>query len=184
MQLNPKITDQEWDYFQSGFSLRTLKANEFFFEAGKRNHQLGFVTTGLVRGYYINQLGEDITTVFVPERQWVTDYPSLLMSCPSRYNFQCLEPTIIVSISYAHICNGYDRFIGFERNGRLIAEEVLKAQQRRIESFQFDSAEQRYQDFVKDNPGIFNRISLTKLSSYLGIKRPSLSRIRKKIFGQ
>ena len=183
MQLNPRITDEEWDYFQRGFTLHTFKPRALFIEAGRSDHQLGFVTTGLIRGYYINESGEDMTTIFVNENGWVTDYPSLLLGKPSRYNFQCLEPTTIIAVSYAHIREGYDRYVGFERNGRLIAEEVLKQQQRRIESFQFDSAEQRYLDFVNENPGLFNRISLTHLSAYLGIERPSLSRIRRKIAG-
>ena len=183
LHLNPKVTQEEWDYFQSGFALHIFKAKEFFIEAGKRNQNLGFITRGLIRGYYINEAGEEITTTFVKENEWATDYPSLLINKPSRYYFQCLEPTTVVTVPFNHIRNGYDRFTGFERNGRLIAEEVLKQQQRRIESFQFESAEQRYIDFVKENPQLFNRISLTHLSSYLGIERPSLSRIRKKIAG-
>jgi CRP-like cAMP-binding protein len=181
--LNPKVTEEEWNYFESGFTIEQYKANTFFIEAGRKNHRLGFVTTGLVRGYYINDLGQDMTTIFVKESGWATDYPSLLLQKPSRYNFYCLEPTTIISVSITHIQKGYDLFVGFERNGRLIAEEVLKQQQKRIESFQFDSAEQRYLDFVNENPQLFNRISLTHLSSYLGIERPSLSRIRKKLAG-
>lgn len=183
MQLNPKVTQQEWDYFQSGFTLHTFKPRTFFIEVGKTHQQLGFVTKGLIRGYYNNERGEEITITFVKENQWATDYPSLLLGKPSRYSFQCLEPTTLITVPYAHINEGYNRYVGFERNGRLIAEEVLKQQQRRIESFQFDSAEQRYLDFVQENPQLFNRISLTHLSSYLGIERPSLSRIRKKIVG-
>jgi len=182
-RLNPKVSEEEWEFFQSGFNLQTYKSNEFFLEAGKRNHHLGFVTRGLVRGYYVNETGAEMTTAFVKENEWVTDYPSLLAGRPSRYNFQCLEPTTLIAIPYAHIVKGYDRYVGFERNGRLIAEEVLKQQQKRIESFQFDSAEHRYLEFIKENPELFNRISLTNLASYLGIERPSLSRIRKKIVG-
>ena len=182
-QLNPAVTTDEWAYFQRGFTFHTLKSKAFFIEAGKSNHQLGFITSGLIRGYYLNEQGEDITTLFVSEKGWATDYPSLLMHRPSRYNFQCLEPTTLIAVSYEHIRAGYDRYVGFERNGRLIAETVLMEQQRRIESFQFDSAEQRYLDFIKSNPSLFNRISLTHLSSYLGIERPSLSRIRRKIAG-
>jgi hypothetical protein len=63
----------------------------------------------------------------------------------------------------------------------LIAEEVLMSQQKRIESFLFDNAETRYLDFVRENPDVFNRISLSHLSSYLGIERQSLTRIRKKL---
>lgn len=183
MQLNPRVTEEEWNYFESGFAFQTLNPRDFFIKAGKKYHQLGFVTGGLLRGYYINDQGEDITTIFVKEYEWATDYPSLLIGKPSRYNFQCLEPATLITVPYAHIQKGYDLYTGFERNGRLIAEAVLKQQQRRIESFQFDTAEQRYLDFVKENPALFNRISLTHLASYLGIERPSLSRIRKKIAG-
>lgn len=182
-QLNSRVTDEEWDYFQSGFTVQNFKPREFFIEAGKKNHQLGFVTSGLMRGYYINNLGEEITVAFVKERDYATDYTSLITHEPSRYNFQCVEPTTVITVPYVHIQKGYDKYVGFERNGRLIAEEVLKRQQKRIESFQFDNAEQRYLVFIKENPELFNRISLTHLSSYLGIERPSLSRIRKKIVG-
>jgi CRP/FNR family transcriptional regulator len=182
-RLNPRVTEEEWYYFESGLSIKELKPRDFFIQAGKRSEMLGFVTQGLIRGYYINHLGDEVTTMFIKELEWVTDYPSLLNNKPSRYYFQCLEPTTIVKIDFDHIRIGYDRFAGFERNGRLIAEEILKAQQKRIESFQFDSAETRYLDFVKEHPDLFNRISLTHLSSYLGIERPSLSRIRKKIVG-
>lgn len=183
LHLNPGVTDQEWAYFQQGLTWHNLAAKDFFIEADKPNQWLGFVTNGLIRGYYVNEAGEEITTFFVTENSWVTDYPSLLMRKPSRYNFQCLEPTTLVRVSYGHIQSGYDQFVGFERNGRLIAEEILKQQQQRIESFQFDSAEQRYLDFIRENPSLFNRISLTHLSSYLGIERPSLSRIRRKLVG-
>lgn len=183
LTLNPLITSQEWNYFEQGLVQHSLAPRAFFMQADQPNHLIGFLTKGLIRGYYCNQAGEEITTRFSTENSWVTDYPSLLMGKPSRYSFQCLEPVTLITISYQHIQRGYDQFIGFERNGRLIAEAVLCQQQHRIESFQFDSAEQRYLDFVHQNPGLFNRVSLTHLSSYLGIERQSLSRIRKIIAG-
>ncbi len=87
----------------------------------------------------------------------------------------------LVVVHFDHIRKGYDRYPGFERNGRLIAEAILTRLQKRVEGFQFDSAEQRYLGFMNANPDLLNRISLTHLSSYLGIKRPSLSRIRAKL---
>jgi hypothetical protein len=35
--------------------------------------------------------------------------------------------------------------------------------------------------FVKENPDLFNRVSLSHLASFLGIERQSLTRIRKKL---
>jgi hypothetical protein len=74
---------------------------------------------------------------------------------------------------------GYQKYKNIEKYGRLVAEEVVVMQQSRIESFLFENAEQRYLNFISSNPNLFNRISLTYLSSYLGIERQSLSRIRK-----
>ncbi len=100
---------------------------------------------------------------------------------PSKYYFQCLEPTILVTLSYQHIQDGYEKYSNIERYGRLVAESVLKFQQKRIESFLFETAEQRYLDFIQENPNLFNRISLSHLSSFLGIERQTLTRIRQKL---
>ena len=51
----------------------------------------------------------------------------------------------------------------------------------RMESFIFKTPEERYLDLIKNHPDIFNNIPLYHISSYLGIKGPSLSRIRKRI---
>jgi CRP/FNR family transcriptional regulator len=76
--------------------------------------------------------------------------------------------------------DSYSKFYLLERYGRLIAEEVLKQHQKRIESFLFENAEDRYLDFIKTFPNIHDRVSLSYLSTYLGIERQSLTRIRKK----
>jgi len=50
-----------------------------------------------------------------------------------------------------------------------------------LESFVFKTPEERYIELLKHNPDIFNNIPLYHISSYLGIRGPSLSRIRKRI---
>lgn len=181
LRLHPDCSAEEWKYLSSGLTVHNFKQKEFFIEEGKRNHALGFVIKGLVRAYYISDKGEDVTILFAAENSYATDYLSLLDQRPSRYYFQCLEPTTIISLSYQHMQDGYKAFHGLERYGRLVAEEIIKSLQNRIESFQFNQAEQRYLAFITENKQIINRISLTHLSSYLGVERPSLSRIRRKI---
>jgi CRP/FNR family transcriptional regulator len=75
----------------------------------------------------------------------------------------------------------YGQSPNFERYGRLVAEEVLRRQQVRIESFIFQITEERYLDFIRTHKGLFNRVSLSHLCSYLGIERQSLTRIRQKL---
>jgi CRP-like cAMP-binding protein len=177
----PNATIEELKYLESGLSVIELKPKHFFIHANTMQKEIGFVYSGLLRAFYIDNNGDEISVNFFRENRYATHYSAFITQTPSKYYFQCLEPTVLVTISYKHIQEGYERFPIFERYGRLVAEAVLKIQQKRIEGFLFDNAETRYLDFIKENPDLFNRVSLSYLASYLGIERQSLTRIRKKL---
>lgn len=179
--LCPKVGEEELNFLESGLTLSKLKPKHFYIHANVIQHELGFVYEGLLRSFYIDHKGNEITVNFVRENLYATHYSAFIARTPSKYYFQCIEPTIMVNLSYDHIQAGYEKYPNIERYGRLIAEAVLKSQQKRIESFLFDNAEERYLDFIKENPNLFSRISLSHLSSYLGIERQTLTRIRKKL---
>lgn len=177
----PLLSEEEWLFLHEQLELVTLEKGEDFIASGEIQNRLGFVAEGLLRGFYINDKGEEVTTLFTAENGYATHYTALLNREPSKYCFRCLEPSKIVLISLDAMREGYRRFHGLETFGRLIAENILSSQQRRIEGFQFLNAEERYLQFLEENPHLAQRISLSHLSSYLGIQRPSLSRIRKNI---
>ena len=177
----PNATIEELKYLESGLSVIELKPKHFFIHANTMQKEIGFVYSGLLRAFYIDNNGNEISVNFIRENRYATHYSAFITQTPSKYYFQCLEPTVLVTISYKHIQEGYEKFPIFERYGRLVAEAVLKIQQKRIEGFLFDNAETRYLDFIKENPDLFNRVSLSYLASYLGIERQSLTRIRKKL---
>ena len=175
------LSPEELALFRSQLSFKEYRPKDFFFKNGEVQKKMGYVCKGLLRRYYINEKGKSITTGFVKENEYATDYPAFIQQRPSKYHMECLEPCIIIELAYEDIQEGYNNFKSNERYGRLIAEKVLTIQTDRVESFLFETAEERYLNFIKDNPGLINRISLTHLSSYLGIERQSLSRIRSKI---
>jgi CRP-like cAMP-binding protein len=179
--LCPKVTEVELAYLESGLTVRELKAKHFFIHANTIQKEIGYIYSGLIRAFYIDQNGNEISVNFFRENRYATHYPAFITQTSSKYYFQCIEPTTIVTVSYKHIQEGYEQFPIFERYGRLVAEEVLKMQQKRIESFLFEKAETRYLEFVQENPDLFNRVSLSHLASFLGIERQSLTRIRKKL---
>jgi len=181
--LIPKVRAEELEYLESGLSVSELKPKLFYIRANTIQEDVGYVYKGLLRAFFINDKGNDITVNFIRENRYATHYTAFITRAPSNYYFQCIEPSIIVNLSYPHIQQGYDRFPSIERYGRLVAENVLKFQQKRIEGFLFDTAETRYLNFIKDNPTLFNRVSLSHLSSYLGIERQTLTRIRQKLAG-
>ncbi len=179
--LCPKVTTAELDYLISGLTVSELKQKHFYLHANTIQKEIGFVYSGLLRAFYIDDNGNQISVNFIRENRYITHYPAFITQTPSKYYFQCLEPTIVVNLPYEHIQESYNRFPILERYGRLVAEEALKILHRRIESFLFDNAETRYLDFIEENPDLFNRVSLSYLSSYLGIERQSLTRIRKRM---
>jgi CRP/FNR family transcriptional regulator, anaerobic regulatory protein len=180
-QLCPNLTKQELLYLENGMTILELPNKHFYAHSGEIQKNIGFVFQGLLRTFYIDQNGDEITVRFTRENGYATHYSAFISQEPSNFYIQCLEPCVLVNLTYEYIQNGYVNFSGLERLGRLIAEEVLKAQEKRITSFLFENAEQRYLNFTKENPDLFNRVSLSYLSTFLGIERPSLSRIRKKL---
>lgn len=180
-QLCPQLHPEAWEYLKSGLKTIHLPVKHFYIQANVVQQTIGFVLKGLLRGFYINEQGNEMTIRFVEEGSYATNYTAFITQQPGRYYYQCLEPCELLTLSYYHIQRGYQLHEGLERYGRLIAEEVLKYQRSRIESFQFYDAEQRYVNFMEANPQLYNRVSLTHLATFLGIERPSLSRIRKKL---
>lgn len=179
--ISPAVSDEELSVFASRLAIKEFKKKEIFSQSGKVQKAIGFITAGLVRSFYIDNDGNEITVGFYKEADYATHYPAFITRQPSLYTIQCLEPTNMICLSYDDQQFMYQYAASFERYGRLVAEEILKRQQARIESFIFQTAEQRYLDFIENHPGLFNRISLSHLCSFLGIERQSLTRIRQKL---
>jgi len=179
--ISPGLTDFELSLFASKLIFKELKKKELFLQSGRVQKAIGFITKGLIRSFFIDQGGNEITVGFYSEGNYATHYPAFIAQKPSRYSIQCLEPTTMACLSFGDMQWIYQQSANFERYGRLITEEILKKQQSRIESFIFQTAEARYLDFIEQYPTLFNRISLSHLCSYLGIERQTLTRIRQKL---
>ena len=175
----PDISFDELKYIEKALTITTYKAKQDYLDKDKIQKSIGFVFKGLLKLYYVDDDGNEITVWFSKENEYVTEYTSFIKQQPSNYYIKCLEPCIIVNLSFEHIQEGYNLYKNIVRYGRLITEEVFVLQQYRLQSFLFQNAQQRYLDFITKNPGLFNRVSLTDLASFLGIERQSLSRIRK-----
>ncbi len=179
--LNPMIGEEEWDFIAENSSVISLKRKANLFEEGQIQKHIGFINRGLIREYFIDKDGNENTVWFFQENSFVTDYSPFLRNSPTKNTFSCLEPTEVVLLPREIVLQSYDRYPALDRFGRLIAEKVLIQLQERIDGFHFLSAEERYLKYINAYPDLFQRISLTHLSTFLGIKRPSLSRIRKNL---
>jgi CRP-like cAMP-binding protein len=99
-------------------------------------------------------------------------------------NIEALEKTTLLVLAKTDLEKLFIEIPKFERFGRLIAENAFLGLQQRTEMYVNQSPEQRYLKLMNDRPNIFQRVPQHYIASYLGIKPPSLSRIRKRILEQ
>lgn len=158
---------------------RRIAKNELFNFRNSVCRHVGFIVSGLFRVYYVDPAtAEEHAIFFVPEHTFLTSLKGLLTQEVCPYYIAALEDAELLVIGVEQLYRLYAQSHGWERFGRRLAEQYLVTQQAKAESLLFQSAEQRYLGLLAQFPGITNRVSLGHIASYLGIKGPSLSRLR------
>jgi CRP-like cAMP-binding protein len=174
------VTEADWKLFRAGLRYHEIRKGAHFVEEGKIYKEIAFVISGLFRSYYIID-GEEVNTAFFFEGQWPKAYHSFLTRSPSRMWIQALENAAVFLVSYDHLQTMFSKSRNWERFGRIAAENIYVATQLRNEMLLLDRPEERYLRLYREQPEIFERVPLYHIASYIGIKQPSLSRIRKRL---
>lgn len=136
-----------------------------------------FVEKGALRIYYYKD-GNDITESFEFENSIVARAESLFLGKPSKKAIQAIEDTSLIAIDAHKLFILFDSFPEIERLFRKILEQAYVKTINRLESIQFNTAEERYIHLLNMHKDILKRVPLKYIASYLGITQVSLSRIR------
>ena len=176
------LNDDELATFFSSFELKHIRKNEFFLKEGSICSYLGFLTKGTMIYYKPEANGNEITTDFAFEGDWVNSVISRLTNAPSVLNIRAIENSEVLIIQQKKLDELYLQLPKIERLGRIFTEEAfIKFVEQTIE-FQTLTAKERYVQLLKHHPQIFQKVQLYHIANYLGIAPKSLSRIRKEIF--
>ncbi len=137
-----------------------------------------YIIKGLVRGYYIDRDGYDITKCFCEEGDFFST-EGFRTASPATFTIECLENCNCVQLPYPIIKSilQMDKELS-SKVSRLFQYEISN-QERRCKDLMILSATERYLAFCKENPKLQNRIALKYIASYIGVRAASLSRIRK-----
>lgn len=158
-------------------STRSLKKNEFVLRQDAICKHIYFVKTGMVRIYYLKD-GRDITEWFACEREFCFSITSYFHEVPSKLIIQCIEECEITYLPKSGLERLADENLEVSRFYRSLFAGSLIGSQLRMESIQFETALQRYQALMNNNPEIIQRAPLKHIASFLGISFETLSRIR------
>lgn len=161
-------------------SIVTFQAKNIILHEGEKSLNLYYILSGIVRGYYIDNQGNDITKCFSCENGFFSS-EGLRTGGLSSFSIECLELCQCISIPYSLI---YEIIQKNENLKEIINTfyiiEVDKLE-KRAKNLMLMNAEERYIDFCNLYPELFRRIDLQYIASYIGIRAASLSRIRKAI---
>jgi CRP-like cAMP-binding protein len=182
MSQTVRIADDEWAAFEPFIKLKKVKKRENLTREGQICREVGFILRGSFRQYYVVE-GEEKSTFFMFENNFVTDYESFLKQSPSELTIEAMEDADILTFDYETIQRFYRIYPTFETFGRLIGEYLFTCLQDRLKGFMLNSPEERYRRFLKnpESSVILARVPQHHIAAYLGITPVSLSRIRNRL---
>ncbi|WP_128545788.1 Crp/Fnr family transcriptional regulator [Larkinella soli] len=160
------------------FRPRTLARHEFLVRAGEPTYDVAFVLEGVLRAYFTSPDGVEYNKTLFMEDDFLAIYYSFLQNRPSHLHVQALTPCRLLVADYRRIEALYDLYPCLERFARRQAEYLfLVKEQREIDLVTLD-ARTRYEKFLREYPGLDQRIPQYHIASHLGITPTQLSRIR------
>lgn len=174
------LSEENWELLESRLKILKLNKNEFLHKEGEVCKYVTFVNKGLLRAYHKIEDKEFIEAFFC-ENEYLSDYSSFLTQTPGKIYVEAIEDCELVLLDFESVQELYERVDSFQKFGRLMAEYLFIEVSTRNNSLLFESPEQRYLKFTKNERDLQQRVPQYMIASYLGITPEALSRIRKRI---
>jgi CRP-like cAMP-binding protein len=148
----------------------------------KPNHtcqNIYFIEKGAARIFYYKD-EKDITDGFRGEETLLLSIVSFIKQKPDKRGIELLDHCVLWKLNYKDLEELADQHPDIQYLYRMIMSSVLVMTQNRIDRMLFQTAEERYEDFIKSHPRANELLTLGMIASFLGITQETLSRIRSK----
>jgi len=175
------ITPETWALLVAHTTKMELKKNDYFVREGEISKEIGILTKGIVRSFYLTEDGKEYNKTLFVAPNIIGSYVSLITGQPNRLPQQALTDCIVTKIPLSTIEKLSEKNIEIERLRRKIAEQFFVLKEKRELEMALLEAKERYLIFQKEFPEAEQLISQYHIASYLGISATQLSRIRKKM---
>ena len=178
IEKHANLAEDDIELMRSMAVEKTLRRKEFLLQQGEVCRYKIFITKGLLRNYHSGEDGSERIMQFSPELSWTTEPESFDNGIPSNFNIAALEPSEVVLWTKKDLLYLVENIPPLKTYfDKLISRSGYKFRQR-IFSAIGTTAEEKYEEFVKNYADINMRVPLHMVASYLGVTRETLSRIR------
>jgi CRP-like cAMP-binding protein len=171
------LSAESMDAFHQSWKHWSVKKDHFLLKENTVSDYIYFIEKGVARIYYYKN-GKEITEWIALDGQFFLSITSFFQRIPSHLIIQTIEPSEVFGIHHDDFMKLADKHHDIERLLRKMVTSSLILSQVRMDSIQFESAQQRYERLLQTTPQIVQRVPLTYIASFLGITLETLSRIR------
>ncbi|MEX1191552.1 MAG: Crp/Fnr family transcriptional regulator [Brumimicrobium sp.] len=174
------LTNTDISLLENSFISVNVPANTKLLEAGKIEHYVYFLSSGIVKGYQ-NIDGKLVIQHLVSEQDFFTSLDSFMNETPSLDYYETITDCKLVKISKPNFDNLQVNTTFWKDFVKIITNEHLSCKLERVKDFQILTAKERYLKFINQYPKLALNVSVDNIASFLGIEPQSLSRIRKQV---
>ena len=171
------LSTESMDVFPHSWKHWSVKKDHLLLKENTVSDYIYFIEKGVARIYYYKN-GKEITEWIALDGQFFLSITSFFQRIPSHLIIQTIEPSVVFGIHHDDFMKLADKHHDIERLLRKMVTSSLILSQVRMDSIQFESAQQRYERLLQTTPQIVQRVPLTYIASFLGITLETLSRIR------
>jgi len=183
LAMHVSLDKDEADHVQSALQYKIIRKNSLVLKSGDICRSIYFVNKGCLRIFNTDDKGDEHNISFFPEFWWAADISSFSTQTPAFYAISALEHSEVFQLDYTVFEKLLVTVPKMERFFRILVQNGFHLYQLRITSNLSKTAEERYEEFQKQYPGLEQRISQKHIASYIGITPVFLSKVRKKLFG-
>ncbi|MCP9750180.1 Crp/Fnr family transcriptional regulator [Ferruginibacter sp. HRS2-29] len=172
------VTREELQLICSKAVERKLRRKEAILQEGEICRYKTFISSGILRTYRTREEGSEHILQFMPEDTWAVDPESYNEEVRSNYFIDALEDSKILQWAKADFVALLNNIPAFKNFSEKIISANIYLNRQRVFSSISSTAEEKYDEFIQSYPGLFARVPLHMVASYLGVTRETLSRIR------
>lgn len=158
---------EQWQVPKDHFLIRNKEVADYIF----------FINKGIARIYY-HKGGKEITEWIALDGQFFLSITSFFQRTPSHLMIKTIEPAEVFGIHHNKLMELAKQYHDVETLFRKLLTSSLILSQQRMDSIQFETAQQRYERLLQQFPDMVKRVPLSYIASFLGVTLETLSRIR------
>jgi len=172
------FSKEEETLLLSKIQVKHLPRKQWLVSPGEYCRTEHFVSKGCFRAYYTDDKGVQHVTKFAPEGWWITDTEGFFSGSPSKLYVESLEDGEVVVMHKTAQEELFETIPQLNKYFRLVYQKGLVNSTERVLRTISNSAAEHYARFLKQYPGLDQRVPQYMIASYLGITPEFLSRIK------